>query len=213
MDFLPASIATYAEKFTTEEPMLLQELTRETWAKVLMPRMLSGHIQGRFLSLLSKLMQAKRILEVGTYTGYSAICLAEGLSIEGELISMDINDELNEMAQLYIEKAGYTKQIQLMNGNALELIPTLKGEFDIIFLDADKENYPEYYRLCKPLLRKGGVLMADNVLWSGKVTEQAKSNDYETMGLQKFVEITHADDEMECLLLPIRDGIHIVRRK
>ncbi|MEM9981391.1 MAG: O-methyltransferase [Bacteroidota bacterium] len=212
MEFLPEKINQYAEAHTSPESALLAALNRETQVKVLMPRMLSGHLQGKALSLFSRMIRPKRILEIGTYTGYSAICLAEGLTEDGLLYTLDKNEELAPMVRRYIEEAGYQEQIQYLLGDAREVIPTLKETFDLVFIDADKVNYGYYYDLIFDQLRIGGFIIADNVLWSGKVAEEVKENDAATRALQAFNDKVQQDERVENLLLPLRDGLMIVQK-
>lgn len=210
MDFLPDDLQKYAEDHTSTESALLKKITRDTHAKVLMPRMLSGQLQGRFLSMISHLIHPKNILEVGTYTGYSAICLAEGLQPEGKLITLDINEELESRVRSYFEEAGLTRKIDYRIGDAIHIIPTLDVEFDLVFIDADKENYSNYYDLVFDKVRSGGLILADNVLWSGKVVKPKPDKD--TRALLEFNQKISADPRVENLLLPLRDGIMMVRK-
>ena len=213
MEFLPEEIALYAERYTQAEPELLAELNRHTWANVLMPRMLSGHLQGRMLSMLSKLLQPKTILEIGTYTGYSAICLAEGLAKDGVLHTIDINEELEDMVRPYFDRSGYGNQISLHIGNALEIIPALEGTFDLVFIDADKENYGHYFDLVIDRMPSGGLVIADNVLWSGKVADEKEVlKDEETAALHAFNQKVMADPRVENVLFPVRDGLMLARK-
>lgn len=207
MNFIPEEIEEYANRFTSEEPQILSALNRETQAHVLMPRMLSGHLQGRFLSMISRMLQPKLILEIGTYTGYSALCLAEGLKDDGHLHTIDINEELETMATSYFRKADKEKQITMHIGNALEIIPALNGEFDLVFIDADKENYVNYFNLVIDRVRKGGIIIADNVLWSGHVLKKKEEMDEETRALVRYSEIVSADKRVMNVLLPVRDGL------
>jgi caffeoyl-CoA O-methyltransferase len=214
MDFIDEKLSAYAEAHTTAESPLLAELNRETWAKVLMPRMLSGHIQGRLLSMFSQMIQPKEILEIGTYTGYSALCLAEGLAEGGVLNTIDINEELEDMVRKYIRKAGLEENIKFHIGNALEIIPKLTTHFDLVFIDADKENYSNYYDLVIDRMRTGSYIIADNVLWSGKVLEENEiANDLETRSLHEFSIKVHNDPRVENILLPIRDGLMVIRKR
>lgn len=213
MDFLPEEIEQYSQKHTSDESDILKKLNRETQAKVLQPRMLSGHIQGRLLSMFSKMIRPKYILEIGTYTGYSAICMAEGLQDGGMLHTIDINEELEDMVTDYVNKAGYENKIQMHVGNALDIIPKLKMDFDLVFIDADKENYSAYYDLLIDKLRPGSFIIADNVLWSGKVLDAYEKLDMETQALVDYSKKVHADDRVENLLLAIRDGLMICRKK
>ncbi len=212
MEFLPENIDQYACNHTQGENAVLAELNRETWAKVLIPRMLSGHLQGRTLSMFSQMIQPKTILEIGTYTGYSAICLAEGLQENGSLHTIDINEELKSMCERYFEKAGINKQVKLYTGNAMNIIPTIDAEFDLVFIDADKENYSNYFDLIIERMPIGGHIIADNVLWSGKVVEEVDTKDIETQGLIAFNKKIHESKRVENLLLPIRDGLMVCRK-
>lgn len=203
----------YIEIHTSEESEVLKELYRETHLKVLIPAMLSGKLQGRLLSMISKLIAPSRILEIGTYTGYSAICLAEGLREGGKLYTIDKNEELESLQNKYWEKAGVLDQIVAIHGVAIDVIPTLNETWDLVFIDADKERYIDYYEMVIPQLRKGGIILADNVLWFGKVTEQAEAHDIETKGLQKFNKHVKNDERVEKIMLPVRDGIYLIRKK
>ena len=212
MEFIEESIQIYAEQHTQPEPPLLVELSRETRAKILRPRMLSGHLQGRILSLFSKLIRPMHILEIGTYTGYSAICMAEGLAEEGKLLTIDINEELSDFANKYFVKSGCRDKIEMLTGNALDIIPTLKHTWDLVFIDADKENYCNYFNLVIDSVRPGGIIIADNVLWSGKVISESEDGDKDTLALIKFNNNVHEDVRVENLLLPVRDGLMILRK-
>lgn len=212
MHFLPEAIDQYSEKHSQEEPQLLKELNRATWLRVLQPRMLSGAYQGRVLSILSKLIAPKRILEIGTYTGYSALCLAEGLQKNGELITIDRNEELEDIAAEFFERSDYVEQIKAITGNAMEVIPELEGEFDLVFIDADKVNYIHYFQMVIDKLRPGGVILSDNVLWSGKVVETLKEGDRDTEVLLEYNRMINEDPRVETVLLPIRDGLTITRK-
>lgn len=211
MQFLPPEIDNYASAHTSPESTVLYDLYRETYQKVLQPRMLSGHLQGRFLSMISKMLRPSYILEIGTYTGYSAICLAEGLVDGGKLITIDINEELEDITAKYISRAGLTGTITTITGDALEVIPTLEGHPDLVFIDADKNNYGKYYDLLITRMRPGSFILADNVLWSGKVTAPADKKDTDTLALQEFNNRIQADDRVENLLLPLRDGLMLIR--
>lgn len=210
MEFLDPKLEAYAQRHTSTPSDVLNELDRETWAKVLIPRMLSGHVQGRLLSMLAHMMQPKRILEIGTYTGYSAICMAEGLAPGGHLHTIDLNEELEPMIRGYFEKAGMQEKVTFHLGNATEIIPTLNEQWDLVFIDADKENYSNYFDLVIDRLRPGGCIIADNVLWSGKVLEEATDN--ETQALMDYSRKVHADPRVENILLPVRDGLMICRK-
>ncbi len=212
MDFLPEEIEAYVEAHTRREPELLEKLNKETWQKVVAPRMLSGHLQGRVLSMLSKMIRPRRILEIGTYTGYSALCLAEGLSDDGLLITIDINDELQWIQDKYFLQSPHGKKIERHFGDALKLIPALKEDFDIVFIDADKENYIHYYNLLIDKLKSGSYIFIDNVLWSGKVVSEPEANDIETKVLRELNEIVNSDGRVENVLLPVRDGLMVLRK-
>ena len=213
MYFLPDAIDRYVELHSEDEPQLLQELNRETYLKVLQPRMLSGGYQGRVLSMISKLVHPKNILEIGTYTGYSALCLAEGLQPNGELHTIDINEELFDFQRKYFDKSIYGKQIFQHIGNALEIIPTLDISFDLVFVDADKENYVNYFHLIVDRLPSGAVILSDNVLWSGKVVQKVVGDDISTKVLLKYNQLLKEDSRVETVILPIRDGLTITRKK
>ncbi len=210
MDFIDKKIMDYVINNSEDEPELLKELAKETYQKILQPRMLSGHPQGRILSILSKLIRPKRILEIGTYTGYGTICLAEGLTDDGKIITIDKNEEIIDFQNKYFEKSGYREKIIQLNGEALDIIETLSDKFDIVFLDADKENYIEYYKSISNKLVKGGILISDNVLWSGKVLEETP-NDLETDILKRFNRLLKNDKKFETIIIPIRDGVSISR--
>lgn len=213
MDFINDDIMQYAESHSQEESELLKELQRETHQKVLQPRMISGHLQGRFLSLISQLIRPEKILEVGTYTGYATLCLAEGLKKNGAIHTIEINEELFDFQKKYFNKSNYKNQIFSHQGDAKKIIPELDLNFDLVFIDADKSNYSHYFDLILPKLNKGGVIIADNVLWSGKVLHNdIPEKDSETLGLKNFNDKVKADKAIETLLLPIRDGLMICRK-
>ena len=213
MHFLPENIDNYVVDHSQQEPKILKELSKETWQKVLNPRMLSGAFQGRVLSMISKIIQPKNILEIGTYTGYSALCLAEGLSSEGKIYTVDINEELETLQNKYFEKSGYRNQIEQFVGNALDIIPTIDAKFDLVFIDADKSNYINYFHLMIDKMNSGGIILSDNVLWSGKVVEKLDPKDKDTKVLLEYNKLLNADDRIETVLLPIRDGLTISRVK
>ena len=213
MHFLPDKIDKYAVNHSEDEPEILKELSRETWQKVLIPRMLSGHYQGRLLSMLSKLTNPKSILEIGTYTGYSALCLAEGLQKEGSLYTIDKNEELFDIQKKYFDKSDYKNQIKQYLGNALDIIPTINNNFDLVFIDADKPNYSNYFHAVIDKMNKGGIIISDNVLWSGKVTEEVNEKDISTLEIIKYNKLLKEDVRVETILLPIRDGLTISRVK
>ena len=212
MNFLDPEIEAYAEAHTTPESALLAQITRDTFLEVLQPRMLSGHLQGRVLSMLSKMIRPNSILEIGTYTGYSALCLAEGLSEQGTLLTIDKNIELYDRANAYFSESTFVSKIKMLKGDALSIVPKLEQKWDLIFIDADKENYQNYYDLTLPNLNKGGFIIADNVLWSGKVID-ANENDVDTCALRSFNTSLIEDDRVEVLMLPVRDGLTVVRKK
>lgn len=213
MNFLPENLNKYVLAHSQPEPELLQQLNHETWQKVNAPRMLSGHFQGRVLSMISKLIQPKYILEIGTYTGYSALCLAEGLQKEGELHTIDCNEELLDFQKRYFDKSEYGSQIIQHLGNALDIIPTIDKTFDLVFIDADKHNYPNYLEAIIPKLKKGSVLLSDNVLWGGKVLEPISKGDNDTKALVHYNKLLIEHPQLETVLLPIRDGLTISRVK
>jgi len=213
MNFLPENIDKYVVEHSQQEPKILQELSKETWQKILNPRMLSGAFQGRVLSMISKLIQPKNILEIGTYTGYSAICIAEGISKESIIDTIDKNEELEDLQNKYFEKSGFRKQIVQHIGNALEIIPTIDKKFDLVFIDADKSNYSNYFHLIIEKMNKGGIILSDNVLWSGKIVEKLNPKDIDTKALLEYNKLLNTDDRIETVLLPIRDGLTISRVK
>lgn len=213
MHFISDQLENYIESHSENEPELLQQLSRETHQKILQPRMLSGHYQGRVLSMISKLINPKNILEIGTYTGYSALCLAEGLQKDGQLHTIDINEELVDFQRRYFDASNFGNQIHQHLGNALDIVPKLNGNFDIIFIDADKENYSNYFHLIIDKLNPGGIILSDNVLWSGKVLEPLKKDDISTEAIVAYNKLLKDDERIETVLLPIRDGLTISRKK
>ena len=213
MEFISKELDLYCNKHTSPECKVLEELNHETHTSVLNPRMISGNLQGQFLSMLSRMMQPKCILEIGTYTGYSAICLAKGLPVDGVLHTIDVNEELEEMNMRYFKKAGFEHQIVQHIGNASELIPDLDLKIDLAFIDADKKNYPLYFDILIENMNPGGWIIADNVLWSGKVIEKIDPSDKSTLALLEYNKKVHNDPRVENLLLPIRDGLMICRKK
>lgn len=214
MDFLPQNINDYSEQHTTPESDLLKKLNRDTHVKILQPRMLSGHLQGRYLAEVSYMMRPRRILEIGTYTGYSALCLAEGLADDGKIITIDVNEELETFTRSFFDESPFADKIDYRIGDAGEIIPTLDEVFDLVFIDADKMNYTKYYNLVFDKVRKGGYILSDNVLWSGKVAnvEEGKKIDKDTKNLLDFNKMCHDDPRTENILLPLRDGIMISRK-
>ena len=211
MDFLSEKLEEYILVHTQEEPDLLQHLNKETWQKLTNPRMLSGHFQGRLLSMISKLVHPKTILEIGTYTGYSALCLAEGIKKNGILHTIDHNEELVTIQQKYFNKSSYKNNIVTHLGNALEIIPEIEDTFDLVFIDADKANYVNYFNALILKMNSGGVILSDNVLWSGKVIEEVNAKDIDTKTLIKYNKLLKNDSRIETVLLPIRDGLAISR--
>ena len=211
MNFLPEKIDEYVVNNSQKEHQILQELTKETWQRVLNPRMLSGAFQGRILSMISKIINPKFILEIGTYTGYSAICIAEGISNEATIDTIDKNEELEDIQNKYFKKSGFRDQIKQHIGNALEIIPTLDKKFDLVFIDADKSNYCNYFNLVIGKMNKGGIILSDNVLWSGKVVEKLDKKDIDTKALLEYNSLLNSDPRVETVLLPIRDGLSISR--
>lgn len=210
MKLLAEEIESYAAKHSSPESEVLSKLNRETHLKIMMPQMLSGHIQGNFLKMMSHMVRPQNILEIGTYTGYSAICLAQGLQENGTLFTIDINAELEEMCRRYFEEAQLTSKIDYRIGNALDIIPSIKEKFDLVFIDADKINYSKYYDLVFDQVRTGGFIIADNVLWSGKVCQEKKDKD--TAALHAYNEKIQADSRVENYLVPIRDGLMVARK-
>ena len=213
MDFLPPTITAYANAHTSPESELLHRLNRNTQAQIVAPRMLSGHLQGRFLSMIAWMIRPRRILEIGTYTGYSALCLAEGLTDDGTLITIDQNEELETFTRSYWQQSPLNDKIEFRLGLATDILPTLNDAFDLVFIDADKRNLSVYFDLIIDKLRPGGFILADNVLWSGKVVEIVNSSDVDTVAVQAFNEKVHDDPRVENVLLPVRDGIMMLRKR
>lgn len=213
MEFLEKNLADYCENHTSPESELLSKLNRDTHVKVVSSRMLSGHLQGRVLSFISKLQKPTFIVEVGTYTGYSALCLAEGLSENGKLLSMDVNEETSYYAQSFINQSVYKNKIELVVADAKAVIPDIAEPIDLVFIDADKKNYLSYYHLLIEKLTTGGLIIADNVLWSGKITMPVSDMDRETLALHEFNNFIQNDERVENMLLPIRDGLMVIRKK
>ncbi len=202
----------YLVEHSREEDPVLQELSRHTYLKVVHPRMLSGHILGSFLTMFSKMLSPQHILEIGTYTGYSAICLARGLRPGGTLTTIEVNDELRSTALKYFRKAGLHEQIELVNGDALKVIPALEDNYDLVFMDANKDDYPDYYKQVIDKVTTGGYILVDNVLWGGKVLD-TQLEDSTTRTIDQFNKIITADRRVENLLLPIRDGLMVIKKK
>ena len=211
MHFISEELEDYASLHSENEPSLLAELNRETHQKILQPRMLSGHFQGRVLSMLSKLVRPTNILEIGTYTGYATLCLAEGLAEHGTLDTIDNNEELYDFQKKYFDRSAWKDNIRQHLGNALEIIPGFNKKFDLVFIDADKENYINYFEMVVPMMNKGGIILSDNVLWSGKVLEPPKPNDKSTKVLLDYNKLLKEDNRVETVLLPIRDGLTVSR--
>lgn len=213
MEFIDEALLKYAEEHSAKEPTLLQKLNRETHLKVMQPRMLSGHLQGRILSMFSKLLQPTTIVEIGTYTGYSALCLAEGLKPDGLLHTIDNNDERVPLLNRYFAEAGEQDRIRIHTGNALDILPGIEGPYDLVFIDADKHNYLNYYKLVLERMRPGGLIIADNVLWSGKILQEPKAGDNDTKALIEYNRYVAADPQVEVVLLPVRDGLSVARKR
>jgi len=211
MDFLAPELQAYVEEHTTPEPSLLQQINRETYLNVLHPRMLSGHLQGRILATLSRMIKPNAVLEIGTFTGYSALCLAEGLQPGGKLITIDINEELEKEVRQYFETAGATAKIEYLIGNAVDLVPKISDELDLVFIDADKTNYKRYYEMVMEKVKPGGYILADNVLWSGKVLNTPEADD-DTKAIIDFNCLVHQDPRVENVLFPVRDGLMVLRK-
>ncbi len=213
MNFLADNIDQYAADNSQKEPPLLSELYKETWQKALVPRMISGHYQGRVLSMISKLTNPGNILEIGTYTGYSALCLAEGIQKNGVLHTIDHNEELYDLQKKYFDRSPFKDQIKQYTGEALDILTQLNGPFDLVFIDADKSNYSNYFNAIIDKMNPGGVILSDNVLWSGKVTEDPSPKDLDTKALIEYNTLMNEDPRIESVLLPIRDGLTISRVK
>ena len=211
MHFISEALEQYVADHSQNEPDLLARLNRETHQKILQPRMLSGHFQGRVLSMLSKIIRPETILEIGTYTGYATLCMAEGLAKNGTIDTLDNNEELVDFQRKYFDASPWGAQIYQHLGNALEIIPTLNKKFDLVFIDADKENYIHYFHLIVPMMNPSGIILSDNVLWSGKVLEEVKANDKSTKVLLEYNELLKTDPRVETVLLPIRDGLTVSR--
>lgn len=211
MHLVSQEIEKYIDTHTTDESEVLQQLNRKTHTDVLMPQMLSGKVQGQFLKFISQMLQPNRVLEIGTYTGYAAICLAAGLTETGKLFTIDINEELEDMVKTHVQKAGLQNKIVQIIGNATQEISRLEETFDLIFIDADKQNYSLYYDLVFDKLRSGGFILADNVLWSGKITDEKKDKD--TQSLAEFNDKVQQDNRVENVIVSIRDGVMMIRKK
>jgi len=212
MDVIPLAVEAYAEKYSSPEAGVLNRLNRETYLKVEQPHMLSGHLQGQYLTMVSQMLQPRRILEIGTYTGYSAICLAQGLTADGLLYTIDINEEREEMCKRYFKEAGLEQKIQLRIGKAADIIPQLQETFDLVFIDADKQGYDQYYDLVWDKLRPGGLILADNVLYHGEVLQEEQQQSANAKAMVRFCEKVRADNRATQLLLTIRDGLLMIRK-
>lgn len=213
MEFISEKLDKYVCEHSEKEPELLYQLNRETNMNVLRPRMLSGHFQGRVLSMLSHMIQPSNVLEIGTYTGYSALCFAEGLAEGGHIKTIDRNEELEDLVNEYIAKSDYSEQITCIIGDAMEIIPKIDETFDLVFIDADKSNYLNYYNMVIDKVRPGGYILIDNVLWSGKVLEPVAEDDIDTQVLVELNKTIHEDERVQEVLLPIRDGLFLIRKK
>jgi predicted O-methyltransferase YrrM len=213
MHFLSDELDQYVTQHSQDEPELLAQLNKETYQKILQPRMLSGHFQGRVLSMLSKIIHPSTVLEIGTYTGYATLCMAEGLAEDGTIDTIDVNEELVDFQRKYFDRSKWGKQISQHLGSAIDVIPTLDKKYDLVFIDADKDNYINYFHLVVPIMNKGGIILSDNVLWSGKVLEEVKPNDKTTKLIMAYNELLKNDSRVETVLLPIRDGLTVSRIK
>lgn len=213
MEFLSNELENYLNQNTTPVSDLLNRLEKETFQKTTQPQMLSGAYQGRMLSLISKMIRPNRILEIGTFTGYATLCLAEGLQKTGKIITIDRNEELMYLPKKYFAESEFAEQIEIQIGNAMDVLDELDESFDLVFIDADKSNYVNYYEKVLEKMNSGGVILADNVLWYGKVLEEPKPNDKDTIVLKEFNELAANDDRVETIILPIRDGISLIRKK
>lgn len=211
-NFIDSKIFNYSLSKSSKEPKILNDLNRETHLKILNPRMLSGHYQGRILSLVSKIIKPKTVLEIGTYTGYSTICLSEGLDKNGSIHTIDHNEELLVIQNKYFKKAGISEKVKQYTGDAIKIIKKLNLDFDLVFIDADKENYPLYFDSIIEKVKPGGVIVADNILWSGKILEKVEEEDYATKSIIEFNDKVNNDDRVETIILPIRDGLSLIRK-
>ena len=211
-NFIDSKIFNYSLSKSSKEPKILNDLNRETHLKILNPRMLSGHYQGRILSIVSKIIKPKTVLEIGTYTGYSTICLSEGLDKNGSIHTIDHNEELLVIQNKYFKKAGISDKVKQYTGDATKIIKKLNLDFDLVFIDADKENYPLYFDLIIEKVKPGGVIIADNILWSGKILEKVEEEDYATKSIIEFNDKVKNDDRVETIILPIRDGLSLIRK-
>lgn len=206
-------LENYILEHINEEDQLLYELNRQTHLKILRPRMLSGHLQGQILKMICNMVQPKSILEIGTFTGYSSICMAQTLPPDGFIDTIDIDDEIQPFTESFFKKSGYSDKIKMHIGDAVNIIPTLTKKYDLIFMDGDKRQYPEYYEMCYNLLNPGGYILADNILWDGKVIQEVNKNDKYTQGILEFNKIVKEDKRVEKVIFPFRDGIFIIKKK
>lgn len=211
-NFIDSKIFNYSLSKSSKEPKILNDLNRETHLKILNPRMLSGHYQGRILSLVSKIIKPKTVLEIGTYTGYSTICLSEGLEKNGSIHTIDNNEELLVIQNKYFKKAGISEKVKQYTGDATKIVKKLNLDFDLVFIDADKENYPLYFDSIIDKVKPGGVIIADNILWSGKILEKVEEEDYATKSIIEFNDKVKNDERVEVIILPIRDGLSLIRK-
>lgn len=208
------SIDKYVLSHSDPEPELLREMARDAYVNLLHGRMVSGHLQGRLLKMIAQMIRPQHVLEIGTYTGYSAICLAEGMEQEATLYTIEIDDEMEDFIRKYVDRSEQKEKIKLRFGNALQIIPAFENDFfDLVFMDADKREYVQYFEAVLPKLRRGGFILADNTLWSGKVLEEADSNDWQTKGIQEFNDKLTVDERVEKVILPVRDGLTLIRKK
>lgn len=202
----------YILDHTSPEDPVLAELNRETWVRTVHPQMIAGHLQGKILEMISRMIRPSMILEIGTFTGYSSICLAKGLAAEGRLLTIEKDDEITDFATKYIKKSSTSYAITLITGDARKIIPGLQGVFDLVFMDADKDEYKDYYELVLPKVRQGGFILADNVLWGRKILDKPGSGDHFTGGIQAFNDHIRQDERVEQVILPVRDGIMLIRK-
>ncbi len=212
MNIINKEIEKYVEDYTSPEDQVMMALNRETHLKTYYPNMLSGSVQGKILEMFSRMIRPERILEIGTFTGYSALAMAKGMAENGKLITIDVNEELEGFVRKYIEESGLTEKIEFIIGNALEIIPELDETFDLVFIDADKEQYVDYFKLVLPKVRKGGFILADNVFWDGAVLEDDAKSDKETMGIKAFNQFVKNEERVEHVILSVRDGLMLIRK-
>jgi len=211
-DLVAQELEDYCEDHTSQESELLYRLYRETNLKVIKPRMISGKLQGAFLTFMAKMMRPEHVLEIGTYTGYSTICLAEGLAPNGQIETIEVDEELEDMIRHYFSMSGFESKINLNIGNALDIIPKLNKSWDLVFMDADKRDYISYYKMTLPMMKKGGIMLVDNVLWSGKVLDDVPENDRDTKAIMAFNDYVQQDTSVKNMILPFRDGIMLIEK-